>query len=76
METIQLLDNGEQQVVVRPESCRLSGEEILVNKLGDAVLLVPKEKAWETLINGLNYVPDDFLPNGKGPRDSIAMDVT
>ena len=76
METIKVVSDSENQIVFLPKSCRLSEGEIIAGKLGDAVLLVPREKAWETFINGLNHVPDDFLPNGREPQEPAVRDVT
>jgi len=36
-----------------------------VQKLGGAVLLVPKEAAWQTFLNGLNSFTDDFFEDGR-----------
>ena len=67
METAKIIENDGGQTVRLPETCRLSVDEVLVRKLGDALLLVPKEKAWETFMNGLRSFPDDFLADGRGP---------
>ena len=69
MEPIKVLSDSDNQIVFLPKSCRLSGEEFIAGKLGDAVLLVPKEKAWETFLNGLNGFSDDFM------ADEIETDV-
>lgn len=76
METAKVINERNSQAVYLPESCHLTVSEVLVSKLGDAVLLVPKEKAWETFINGLNHVPDDFFPNGREPEVPAVRDAS
>ena len=65
METIKIIDNGENQIVFLPRSCRLSGEEIVVRKLGEMVLMVPKDKMWQNFMDGLNGFSDDFMADGR-----------
>ena len=81
METIKILDNGENQIVFLPRSCRLSSEEIVVRKLGDMVLMVPKDKLWKTFLNGANGFSDDFMADGREmnipstPRPEISTEI-
>ena len=65
METIKIFDNGECQVILLPKSCRLSGEEIVVRKLGEMVLMCPKDKLWKTFLDGVNGFSDDFMADGR-----------
>lgn len=61
METAKLFPNGQSQAVRLPKECRFSGTEVYVRKIGHAVMLFPKENAWETFLDGLNGFTDDFL---------------
>ena len=65
MEVAKIFENGRSQAVRLPKQFRFSGEEVFVQKLGGAVLLVPKEAAWQTLLNGLNSFTDDFFEDGR-----------
>lgn len=54
MMTAKLFENGRSQAVRLPKECRFDGEEVMVNKIGDVVVLMPKEKKWSGFLNSLN----------------------
>ncbi len=65
METAKVFENGRSQAVRIPKRFRLSGNEVFIQKIGDMILLTPKEKAWETFLEGLNGFTDDFFQDGR-----------
>ncbi len=67
MDTAKILQDGKSQAVQLPEKYRFHDSEVYVAKLGDAVLLVPKDKAWQTFLEGLNGFSDDFMEDGRMP---------
>ena len=38
---------------------------VVIQKLGDAVLLVPKESLWNTFLDGVNSFTEDIFENGR-----------
>jgi antitoxin VapB len=76
METAKIFVNGQSQAVRLPKEYRFSGNEVYIQKVGHAVLLFPKERAWETFLNGLNSFTDDFFADGRNqgvqaPRETL-----
>lgn len=65
METAKLFVNGQSQAVRLPKEYRFSGHEVYIQKVGNTVMLFPKDQVWETFLNGLNSFTDDFLENGR-----------
>ena len=65
MEVAKLFKNGRSQAVRLPKEFRFSGNEIYAQKVGDAVLLVPKDKVWEVFLEGLNSFSDDYFSTGR-----------
>lgn len=65
METAKLFENGKSQAVRLPKKFRMPGTEVVVQRLGHAIMLVPKEDVWETFMSGLNSFTDDFMPEGR-----------
>lgn len=63
METAKIFENGRSQAVRLPKKFRFDVEEVVVQQLGDAVLLVPKESLWQTFMDGLNSFTDDIFPD-------------
>lgn len=66
MQTAKLFQNGRSQAVRLPKEYNFSGNDVLIQKIGDAVILFPKNRAWETLLHGLNGFTEDYLSEGRG----------
>ena len=76
MDTAKLFVNGRSQAVRLPKDYQFSGEEVYVKKVGSAVMLYPKDKAWEIFLNGLNSFTDDVFSKGReqgihAPRENL-----
>lgn len=61
MLTAKLFVNGSSQAVRLPKEYRFAGTEVYAQKIGDTVVLVPKEKAWKTFLEGINGFTDDYI---------------
>ena len=61
MLTAKLFTNGSSQAVRLPKEFRFNVTEVYVQKVGSSVILVPKDKAWETFMEGINEFTDDYL---------------
>lgn len=61
MQTAKIFKNGQSQAVRLPKEFRFSGKEVYIKKIGNMVLLIPQDKAWDSFIEGLNsFSPDCF----------------
>jgi antitoxin VapB len=65
MMTAKIFENGRSQAVRLPKECRFNSDEVVVNKIGDIVILMPKENKWAGFISGLNLFSDDFMEDGR-----------
>ncbi|MCG6170105.1 antitoxin [Leptospira sp. FAT2] len=65
MQTAKLFINGRSQAVRLPKEFQFTGDDVLIQKVGEAVILVPKNKAWNVFLEGLNGFSDDFLEEGR-----------
>lgn len=65
MEVAKVFETGRSQAVRLPKKFRFQAEEVVVQQLGDAVLLVPKEFLWKTFLNGLEGFTDDIFSDGR-----------
>ena len=60
--TVKLFTNGRSQAVRIPKAYRFEGvSEVVLHKEGDALILVPARKSWESLVDEAPPVDDDFL---------------
>ncbi len=48
-----------------PKECRFSGNEVAVSKMGDIVILMPKDNKWSGFLNSLELFSDDFMSDGR-----------
>lgn len=76
MKTAKLFKNGESQAVRLPKEFRFEGAEVLIQRVGDAVVLLPKARSWKTLTESLAKFPADFMdergqPVAAGRRESL-----
>ena len=67
METAKLFQNGKSQAVRLPKEFRLNGEQVYVKRVGNAVVLLPYNTPWQSLVDSLSLFSDDFLSNRKQP---------
>lgn len=65
MKTARIFLNGRSQAVRLPKEYQFSGEDVYIQKVGDAVILMPKNKDWEVFLHGLHSFSDDFMEEGR-----------
>ena len=65
MQTARLFANGRSQAVRLPKEYQFSGENVYIQKIGEAVILFPVDKEWEVFLHGLNSFSDDFMSGGR-----------
>ncbi|MEE3471221.1 MAG: AbrB/MazE/SpoVT family DNA-binding domain-containing protein [Butyrivibrio hungatei] len=61
MITAKVLIIGENQTVLLPENCRFSSDKVIVNKIGDTVLLIPPNDKWDSFMQAIDMFSDDFM---------------
>ena len=66
MMTAKVFENGRSQAVRLPKEYRFKDDEVMVNKVGVVVLLVPKSAKWETFMRSLDMFSPDFLIEDRG----------
>jgi antitoxin VapB len=67
MSTAKLFRNGQSQAVRLPKEFALPGHEVFVRRVGNAVLLVPKDDAWGQFETALRQFSDDFMNDRAQP---------
>lgn len=76
METAKLFLNGSSQAVRLPKEYRFRGDEVVIKRLGNAVVLLPKDDPWQVMFDALAEFPDDLTLRREQPdtqeREPIA----
>jgi antitoxin VapB len=67
MKSAKLFKNGDSQAVRLPKEFRFKGTEVYLRRMGNAVVLLPKTKSWDTLIDSLAKFPADFMSDREQP---------
>jgi antitoxin VapB len=65
MHTAKLFINGRSQAVRLPREFQFKGDDVLIQKVGEAVILVPHDKSWEVFLHGISGFTDDFMAGGR-----------
>ena len=61
----KVFENGRSQAERLPKEYRFSDKEVAINKIGDVVLLMPKENKWAGFLSSLNLFSEDFMNDGR-----------
>ena len=70
MMTAKVFKNGRSQAIRLPMECRFSLDEVVVNKIGDIVILLPKQNKWDSFMRAIDMFSDDFMADGRA-RDIV-----
>ena len=70
MMTAKVFKNGRSQAIRLPKECRFSSDEVVVNKIGDIVILLPKQNKWDSFMRAIEMFSDDFMADGRA-RDIV-----
>lgn len=67
MQTAKIFINGRSQAVRLPKDFRLPGSDVFIKKIGNIVILIPKDAPWSSLVNSLDQFTEDFMENRNQP---------
>ena len=57
--------SGRSQAIRIPKTYRLEDTELVINQIGDSLVITPKHSLQEAFFNGIAMLPDDFLADGR-----------
>lgn len=63
----KIFRNGASQAVRLPKEFRFDADEVCIKRIGSAVLLFPKGKAWDLMGEAIKGSADDFMPHRDQP---------
>ena len=58
MDTAKIFMSGNSQAVRLPKHYRLAGGEVVIKRLGNAVVLLPKDDPWQVMFDALADFPE------------------
>ena len=69
VKTAKLFQNGQSQAVRLPKEFRFEGTQVLIRRLGEAVILLPFHHPWSILFESLEQFSDDFMEDREQPGE-------
>ena len=66
--TAKIFKNGASQAVRLPKKFRFDSDEVCIKRVGAAVLLFPKDAAWDLMGQVLGKVDEDFMADRNQPN--------
>jgi len=60
MQTARLFPNGQSQAVRLPKEFRFEGDRVYIQRVGEAVVLLPYQRPWQVLLDSLHQFSADF----------------
>ena len=60
MITAKVFQSGNSQAVRIPKEYRIDSDEVRVNRIGKALVLLPKDDSWSLFSEGVREVGEDY----------------
>lgn len=67
MNIAQIRTDGTHQIVILPEDFKMTGSEVYIKKVGNAIVLIAKEHPWQALFESLDQFSEDFMATREQP---------
>jgi len=68
MDTAKVFMSGRSQAVRLPKEYRFDGDEVLIKRIGNGVVLLPRTRSWDTLFEGLDQFECGFRLEREQPK--------
>lgn len=68
MKTAKLFINGRSQAVRLPKEYRFSGTDVYIKKIGNMVILLPKDNPWQSFFDSLDQFSEDYMEDRRQPE--------
>jgi len=66
--TAKVFRNGASQAVRLPREFRFDADEVCIKRIGSAVLLFPRDAAWDLMDRAIGQFDDDFMARRNQPE--------
>jgi len=74
MQQAKLFKNGQSQAVRLPKDFRFEGDSVAIKRVGKAVVLLPYNEPWDTLLDSLSLFSSDFMDERNQPPQDVRED--
>ena len=71
MKEAKLFINGQSQAVRLPKEFRFKGKTVFIKRLGEYIVLIPKEDPWRTMFRASKkFTPDFMMHRDQGMQEN------
>jgi antitoxin VapB len=70
----KVFKNGSSQAIRLPKESRFEDDEVYVKRIGSAVLVFPKDKAWDLMAEAIGQFDEDFMRERNQPTKAEQRD--
>ncbi len=67
--------SGNSQAIRLPKEYQVEDKELYIQKIGNTIILFPKNKPWEAFENSLNEFAEDFMVDGRNQPDMQIREI-
>jgi antitoxin VapB len=75
MEIAELFEDGQNRSVKLPKELFPGENKVYINKIGNAVVLIPYHDPWKSLFDSLDEFSDDFMENREQPQQQSRENI-
>ena len=75
MEIVELFEDGQNRSVKLPKELFPDEDKVYINKIGNAVVLIPYHDPWKSLFDSLDEFSDDFMEDRRQPPQQYRESV-
>ncbi|MDD2599820.1 MAG: type II toxin-antitoxin system VapB family antitoxin [Kiritimatiellae bacterium] len=75
MITTKVFQSGNSQAVRIPKEYRIDADEITVNRIGKALVLLPKDDSWSLFSEGVQEIGEDYPSTIEGNKPQKRSDI-
>lgn len=65
MMTAKIFEHRRSQLVKLPKEYRFKSDEVIINRVGEIVMLMPKSNKWDAFMQAIDMFTDDFMEDGR-----------
>ena len=67
MDTAKIFQSGNSQAIRLPKAYRLPGKKVYLKRVGQAIMVLPVDSAWQPLLDSLGKFSPDFMADRNQP---------
>ena len=65
MKIVKVFKSGNSNAIRIPKEYKINGKELIINKIGNTIILFPPDDPWELFRNSIDEFSDDFFAGGR-----------